>query len=398
MNADPVHIPTARPDSGQYELERFHEQGFDVLKVRRNALDEFYLTLHPGSEEEFSILLHRLHEFLREHNAEVVKHDVFGDSGSALGALDDIQSLFGGNNWPVAWVEGAACDDSYLAGMQIMAVSGVDVQTVHLNGRIAGCVFNDHCMRYCYLGNINPTDATESRGHQVTQTFMNMKRVLASIDMDYSNLARTWLFLDDILEWYGRFNEIRTEIFNKHKVFDGLVPASTGVGARNPDTAALCSNALAVQGLNESAKLRVVRSPLQSSALDYGSSFSRAVEIRTPDLNRLLISGTASIDAEGHTLHCGNIRSQINQTMRVVNAILQSRSMNWGNVNRAIAYFKHGHDSSVFSTWLQEQQVSLPLVMTQCDVCRDNLLFEIEIDALSFPSSVGANNEPYKMQ
>jgi len=51
--------------------------------------------------------------------------------------------------------------------------------------------------------------------------------------MDFSHVARTWLYLDNLLDWYDDFNVVRTSFFRKHDVFRGLVPASTGIGGSN---------------------------------------------------------------------------------------------------------------------------------------------------------------------
>ena len=66
-----------------------------------------------------------------------------------------------------------------------------------------------------------------------------------------------------------------------------------------------------------------VPSPLQCPALDYGSSFSRAVELVAGDHRRLFVSGTASISPEGHTLHVGDVDAQVARTMEVVEAMLE---------------------------------------------------------------------------
>jgi enamine deaminase RidA (YjgF/YER057c/UK114 family) len=93
------------------------------------------------------------------------------------------------------------------------------------------------------------------------------------------------------------------------------------------------------------------------------------------------MSGTASIAPAGETLWRGNTRRQIDQTMQVVEAILASRGYALADLNRAIAYFKHGADAPLFAEWCAARGVSIPFVPIECDICRDDLLFEIEADA-----------------
>ena len=52
-------------------------------------------------------------------------------------------------------------------------------------------------------------------------------------------------------------------------------------------------------------------SPLQCPALEYGSSFSRAAELRTPGWRRVVVSGTASILPGSHEVaHVGDVDAQ----------------------------------------------------------------------------------------
>ena len=58
--------------------------------------------------------------------------------------------------------------------------------------------------------------------------------------------------------------------------------------------------------------------------------------------------------------------------------------MSFADVSRATAYFKSGTDLPVFQSWLKENQLlALPVVNTCCEICRDDLLFEIELDAIT---------------
>jgi len=162
------------------------------------------------------------------------------------------------------------------------------------------------------------------------------------------------------------------------------VPASTGVGGANAARAALTADAYAIASHNRAVRITSVPSPLQGPALEYGSSFSRAVEMEMPDHRYLWVSGTASINQRGETAHVGDVGAQIDWTMRVVEAILESRRMGWDDVSRAVAYVKQGKMGTVFQKCCAERGLrDLPVVTTENDICRDDLLFEIEVDAVS---------------
>jgi enamine deaminase RidA (YjgF/YER057c/UK114 family) len=115
--------------------------------------------------------------------------------------------------------------------------------------------------------------------------------------------------------------------------------------------------------------------------LQYGSSFSRAVEVGLPGSRRVLVSGTASIAPSGESVHLGDVDRQVARTVEVVEAILTSRGMTLDNATRAYVYFKYAKDAPAFQRYCDGRGLSLPAIVAAMDVCRDDLLFEIELDA-----------------
>jgi hypothetical protein len=79
----------------------------------------------------------------------------------------------------------------------------------------------------------------------------------------------------------------------------------------------------------------------------------------------------------------GDCKAQVKLTMEVVGEILKSRQMDWGDVTRALAYFKRAEDASLLAAYRQENDLPrFPVIVAENDVCRDELLFELEIDAV----------------
>jgi enamine deaminase RidA (YjgF/YER057c/UK114 family) len=97
----------------------------------------------------------------------------------------------------------------------------------------------------------------------------------------------------------------------------------------------------------------------------------------------LLISGTASIEPGGRSAHPGDPRKQIQLTMEVVAAILESCRMSFADVTRSTVYFKQLADARLFEQWCQTNDLDIPGVWVEADICRDELLFEIELDAMT---------------
>lgn len=272
-----------------------------------------------------------------------------------------------------------------ILGFQEWGVSGTPVHPIIVNGKAVGHWFEDQDARYAYLAGVLPGKVQASPHDQTTEVFETMAAALAQAGMEFHHVVRTWFFLKDLLSWYDEFNRARTAFFHQHKIFDHMVPASTGIGASAPNSpAALVCGAYAVLPKpGRPVSVQAIASPLQCPALDYKSSFSRAAEVETPNYRLLLVSGTASIEPGGKTVFLDDIDRQIALTIEVVDAILASRKMDWADCSRAIAYHKSADYIARFNDyWARTGRPEIPVAHLYSDVCRDDLLFEIEADFL----------------
>ena len=250
--------------------------------------------------------------------------------------------------------------------------------------RRVGTVWEDDVATYCCLAGVLPPDLNAPRGAQAAAIFPEMESLLAEAGMTFAHVVRTWLYIDRVCEWYGEFNAARSAFFESRNVFNTFLPASTGIGSANLDGAAITAGAIAVKPKDASVRAEIVESPLQAPAMAYRSSFSRAAEILWPDRRLLFVSGTASIEPNSHEVaFVGDIEKQVDCTMKAVYAILESRGYGWADVSRAIVYLKEPSFRTAWQAWLAAR--GLPgdfAAETVCDVCRDEWLFEIELDAV----------------
>ena len=365
-------------------MSRLYRKGMKLLAIESSPVSEFHLTLTPQQGETTKDLAQRLAEILHLHEATIVRHIVFGSVNEQSPTVAALRQALEDPTLPVLWVEGTSCTGGPIAGMQIHAIAGAKVRTIG-NGELPlGRVWKDAVATHCVLGSLGPTQLPADAPVQTRQTFANLQAGLAQAGMTMKDVARTWFFLDDILSWYGEFNRVRNDFFAQSELRPGSVPASTGVSGWNPAGAALVAAAWAVRSHETDYRaVEFVASPRQCPAPAYGSAFSRAVEIHSAGFRQLLVSGTASIAPDGNTAHVDDVRSQIELSMEVVSAILASRTMQLADVSRATAYFKSPADARLFKQWLDRRGLSeLPVVLAGCDICRDDLLFEIELDAI----------------
>ncbi len=364
-------------------LSRQVEAGFRLVRLRSARSEEDFLTLPALQGESPAELFQRLYRFADAHpRLHFVRQDVFGVLGDP--AADHAPAYrLNGAEWPITWIHEGTGEGQPVAGIQVQALAGHDIHPVRLAGQTVGAVYEDEWARHCVLSGLQPADAGASRAAQAEATFTRMEQALAAAGMSFAHVYRTWFYLDDILDWYGEFNCVRNAFFHRHGVYDRLVPASTGVGGRNAAGTAVVADLLAIAPKRPEVRCVAVPSPRQCPALEYGSSFSRAVELSRPGQRRLYISGTASILPDGRTAHVGAAAAQVELTMEVVAAILHARGLAWGDTVRAIGYFKHMEDAPVFERWCAARGLSSwPVILAKNDICRDDLLFEVELDAV----------------
>jgi enamine deaminase RidA (YjgF/YER057c/UK114 family) len=119
------------------------------------------------------------------------------------------------------------------------------------------------------------------------------------------------------------------------------------------------------------------------------SSFSRGMRIDLNGLTILLISGTASIDEHGNSVHIGDFRAQMRRTLENITGLLESEGCTWHDIVRTSCYLRDiDRDYDIFNqertTFFKEQGLD-PLPAStgiQAKLCRPELLVEIEAIAM----------------
>jgi 2-iminobutanoate/2-iminopropanoate deaminase len=137
------------------------------------------------------------------------------------------------------------------------------------------------------------------------------------------------------------------------------------------------------------AKRAITNRNVLNEAYSYGSAFSRGMRIDLNGLVILLISGTASIDDEGKTVHVGDLRAQTRRTFDNVTGLLASEGATWKDVVRTTCYLRDiERDYKAFNEertafYLKQGLDPLPASTgIQAILCRPELLVEIEAIAM----------------
>ena len=126
-----------------------------------------------------------------------------------------------------------------------------------------------------------------------------------------------------------------------------------------------------------------------NEAYDYGSAFSRGMRIDLNGVTILLISGTASIDDAGLTVHAGDLRAQLRRTFDNITKLLAAEGATWHDIVRTTCYLRDiERDYQAFNeerTAFYKEQHLDPLPAStgiQAILCRPDLLIEIEAIAM----------------
>jgi chorismate lyase/3-hydroxybenzoate synthase len=217
------------------------------------------------------------------------------------------------------------------------------------------------------------------------------RQVFALLDtLRYPYLFRCWNYIADInarsfgLERYRQFNMGRYDAFLAHgRDVTGNVPAACALGsAQGPLTVGFLAGRVAPLSIENPRQISACEYPQQ-----YGPrspTFSRASLMRQGDDEVLFVSGTASI--VGHaTMHPSNVVAQARETMTNIKAVL-------AEANRLASQPGFDLSSLHYKVYMRNpadlEQIraelthcvgdSLKAVYLQADVCRQELLLEIE--------------------
>jgi enamine deaminase RidA (YjgF/YER057c/UK114 family) len=138
-----------------------------------------------------------------------------------------------------------------------------------------------------------------------------------------------------------------------------------------------------------------------NEAYDYPkpSSFSRALRLDIKGVTILLISGTASVDENGKTVHPGDFRAQCWRTYQNITGLLEAEGATWKDIVRTTCYLRDiERDYEAFNEirtqFFKEQELN-PLPAStgiQAILCRPDLLIEIEAIAIFDSDRDGRNN------
>lgn len=292
---------------------------------------------------------------------------------------------------PPTYVEGAPVGGEGLAGVHVVAAHSTKTRIIRDGGRAAGRLIETPSARLLGLADVGRRVSGRLSAGPVEETGATIEaaaELLGREGYSFGDVARTWFYLRDILDWYGPFNAVRNTAFRRMGLMgvkgDGSIPASTGIEGRNL-RGGWCTLDLIAARPQAGARFTMERlhTDEQNEATEYGSAFARGIALTLGEWRYCFVSGTASIDDHGATVHTGDFEAQTDHTLRAVAAVLEAAGAELPDVRQATAFLKNPCDRKALDRIGARTGLSqVPVVTTVADVCRDDLLFEIDATAI----------------
>lgn len=324
-----------------------------------------------------------------------IQEKVYGLSAVREIVLQTRDAIFRGRGldrtMPITWIEGTPVNGCDFVGVQVWGIAphGGDpaVVTVEdpVNGRAR--LWKGNGFRMLHLPAVRTSTLVRDPAEQARQMFLNVRFGLQSHGFRYTNVVRTWIYAARLLEWYGDLNRVRTAIYRDAGLgLPGGVPfpASTGIMGRCDDEECFMDVlALDTNGSDAASAEAIHHSPRQDSSFNYGSAFSRGMVLNIEGRKTVHISGTASINRSGESVYLGDAEHQSLDTLMSIAAILEEHGGTLQNITSATLFCKN---AEAYHAWERATKLlgvpALPKVCVIADVCRDNLLVEMEAVAV----------------
>lgn len=234
--------------------------------------------------------------------------------------------------------------------------------------------------------------------------FEKVKQCLTRHNLEFGNVVRQWNYVGNILSSasgktnYQVLNDIRSDYYNNSSFPNGY-PAATGIGMDYPG---IIIKIIAIKAYPD-IHIVALDNPSQIPAYKYSErvlagktdlltaqkatpKFERAKAIISNQSVTLFVSGTASIigesaigkDSPGEQTK--TVLDLISQLISLKN--LRSFGKDLSSVNLKCkslwVYVKRQEDAPVISSIIESLLPGVPYLLAEADVCRDELLVEIE--------------------
>lgn len=247
------------------------------------------------------------------------------------------------------------------------------------------------------IGNVQSFKNSDCRTN-AEHAFSQLSQIFSIVEFPINLIVRQWNYIENILGFdaqeqrYQAFNNVRSSFYGDAFLTTGY-PAATGIGMNQ---GGVIIEFIAIQ--SDELVTYPIDNPEQISAHAYSEKVlvgEQCVLKTTPKFERarylelfgkkiIFISGTASIRGE-HTVGVGNPAEQTEITISNISQLYSKKvlgKISSGDLNpkygHARVYIKDRKDYNAIRRTFKTHFGNLPVVYIIADICRTDLLVEIE--------------------
>jgi enamine deaminase RidA (YjgF/YER057c/UK114 family) len=369
-----------------------------VMKTNAEDYKEYYITLEMSNLklEEIPEHIDELYRYIKSKSIYIIYENYYGHtkySDYLLSYKSDLMAEYAIDKPPFLYLEGKPACESPMSGIVLYGIetkteSGHDkpaLERVYESDDLVGTLIKRKngeelslmSVTGCSSGKRSALDFVD----ETREVYAKINRVLTRCGFSIRNIVRTNFYIPELLENYGLFNQCREEFFRSHADNLGSYPASTCIKANSMHNSQIVANIIAVKSEFD-LEVEPIRTGKQCEAPEYGKLFSRGMMLSSDKFSRVYISGTASINRNGESVFQDLPREQMMFTIECVQELLKNSNMTFDDVTASTIYMKRKEDFTVFQEVRQKSAIrNIPMVCAIADVCRDELLFEMDLIA-----------------
>lgn len=321
-----------------------------------------------------------------------------------------IRDFYGSEMPATSYIPQPPCDGKLLAIEALGVGRGLgEVEIERISEQLVITRHNDIAWIHCAQVVPQSQDATVYDG--TLNGLEQIRSLLNSVNVRLDQVIRTWLYLGGIVDdegptqRYKELNRARSDYYRDIPFLTGLLPpgrqgrvypASTGIGTEGRG---IMMSAIALATQRTDIVAVPLENPRQVPAFDYADcysprspKFSRAMALSCGNYATIFISGTASI-TDSETRHVGDIVGQTHETLTNIEALISEENLSrhglpglgtsLDGLGLVRVYIKRPADYAQARAVCEQRLGELPTIYAIGDVCRPDLLVEIEGIAFS---------------
>ncbi len=241
--------------------------------------------------------------------------------------------------------------------------------------------------RFLFAGGFQSDVINKSILQQSYDVFKQIEELFMLEEFPIDSIIRQWNYIEQITgcqgndQNYQSFNNARSDFYEKTFWTNGY-PAATGIGANlggiliDLDAAVFTTSDTYATPIDN--KLQIAAHSYSDNVLEAASckkttpKFERAKSITSENRRLIYISGTAAIRGE-ESLKGVGLERQLHITMENIAQLTAKAKLAMLRI-----YLKYKSDFESAERIMNEYNLSIPISYMCADVCRDELLIEIE--------------------